>query len=392
MPKKRRRNPNGAGSVYQTKDGQWKVALVVPTLTGARKRITRNARSQRHGLMLLDELRRENRSLKIHPGLITVRELVGQWIAGFDGEASTRDGYRNLLDTHIGPFIGGRQVSGMSVLVIQEWIRDRREAEIGARTLQMAFSLLSRCFLWGLQTGLCNVNPCVGVRRPQAKREPIQPFTSLEVTAILQETAGTLYHCLFLMAFTTGMRQGELFGLTWDCVDLYKRTVQIHQQAKDYRGRVTIKKPKTDAGFRSIQITSTLTDALRSHRTLTDGLRRKDDRYVFPSPKGCVTRRTTFGRRVWKPLLLKLGIRHRGAHHMRHTAATMMLTAGVPPHIVAGVLGHSNPETVMTVYAHFIQSDSSLAASAMEHLGNNIGSGSYPVATSEPLSDNADLT
>jgi integrase len=379
MAKRSGKAANGAGSVYRTKDGTWKACVTVRNLDGTSKRIVRNAPSQRAALVKLDELRSEFRDLSDNPGTITVRELVERWLISFEGEVSTLDGYQNLLDRHIGPHIGERLLSGLTSLEVQDWVQSLRADQTGARTIQMAYSLLKRSCQWGVTIRLLARNPCEGIKRPAAKREAIRPFSLAEVGQILQESRGHRLHALFVLAITTGMRQGELFGLQWPDVDLDRRTISIVRQAKDYRGIVTLKAPKTAAGIRTISITDIACAALAARRVLaeTEG---HDSLQVFTSPKGMFLRRTLFGRRTWKPLLSRLKLEHRGAHHLRHTAATMMLGAAVPPHIVAGVLGHETAETVMKVYAHYITKDSRVASDAMAGLL----SGSYQTKTGTP--------
>ena len=361
----RRKTRNGTGSVYQTKAGQWKVALTVRQVAGKSKKITRNAASRRHGELLLAELRDQYRDLTLHPEITTVATLVARWLSDFEADQSTLDHYRLLLTQHITPIIGARMITRFTALDAQAWVASAREAGSGARTVQMATSLLRRSFAWAVASQILPHNPFSAIRKPPAPRGDIYPFAPAEVQAILNHTKETRYYAMYLLAFTTGMRQGELFGLQWQDVSFNDKTITIARQARDYRGHVILKVPKTAAGRRRITVTQHVLDSLSSVRAEAEP---SMEDQVFPSPRGALMRRTTFGRRQWKPLLQSLGIRHRGAHHMRHTAATQMLTAGVPPHVVAGVLGHSSTATLLKTYAHFLPSDSALAANAMSHL------------------------
>lgn len=370
MPRKPRRRANGEGSVYQTGSGQWKASITVTTLDGRQKRIVRNAGSQRAALMKLDDLRTEFRNLQDNPDSVTVRELAARWLTNCEGQQSTLDGYRSILDLHVLPLLGDRLLGSLGPLDVQEWLQALRASETGARTLQLAYTMLNRVCEWGIQIRLLEHNPCHGIKRPAAKRESIRPFSQSEVAAILEKTKSDRLHALFVLAITTGMRQGELFGLQWEDLDESRGLLSIRRQARDYRGRVELKAPKTEAGIRTISLTKIALAALSARRALAEA-EGHGSAQIFTSPKGMLIRRTLFGRRIWKPLLIALGIDHRGAHHMRHTAATMMLGAGVPPHIVAGVLGHETAETVMKVYAHYITKDSRVAADAMENVLSN---------------------
>ena len=363
----KRKSPNGTGSVYKTKSGQWKAALTIPALNGTSKRITRNATSQRHGVLLLDELRAETRSLSDNPESVSVTELADKWLISFEGEASTLDGYQGLLNHHISPHIGERLISSLKPLDVQEWVQALRAVPTGATTVQKAYTLLNRICTWAVTIRRLTHNPCDGIKRPTAKRKAIHPFTREEVQRLLEATKNDRLYALFVLAVTTGMRQGELFGLQWGDLDLEGRRIRIVRQVKDYRGTVVLKEPKTAAGIRTISITESACVALSARRVIA-AAESHTSLQVFTSPRGMLIRRTLFAKRAWKPLLIKLGLTHRGGHHLRHTAATMMLAAGVPPHIVAGVLGHETAESVMKTYAHFITTDSRIASEAMARI------------------------
>lgn len=78
--------------------------------------------------------------------------------------------------------------------------------------------------------------------------------------------------------------------------------------------------------------------------------------------------RSNFGHRHWRPLLKKLGIPHRGLHHARHTAASLLLGNGVPVHIVSRMLGHAAPSITLDVYAHLMPHQTGDAAEAMARM------------------------
>lgn len=333
--------------------------------------------------MRLDEIRSEFRNLADNPDTITVEELGQRLLLNIEGEKSTIDHYKLLLKQHIGPMLGSRLVSTVTGLEVQEWIQATKASGIGARTLQVSFTLLNRLFEWGKTLRVLVHNPCDGIRRPSAKRETIRPFSSQEIQQILEAVKNDRLQALFVLAIATGMRQGELFGLQWADIDFEAKTVTIQRQAKDYRGTVELKAPKTAAGIRTISVASQAMAALVARRAKAEAEGNADCPQVFCSVKGCIIRRTTFGKRIWKPMLIAAKVPHRGAHHLRHTAATIMLSNGVPPHIVAGVLGHETAETVMSIYAHFISRDSSLAAAAMERALLPL-SGSYQTETGFP--------
>jgi integrase len=162
------------------------------------------------------------------------------------------------------------------------------------------------------------------------------------------------------------MRRGELGGLTWRALDLDGARLSVEQQLVPTRGGVTLGPPKSARSRRTIALDPETVDALRRHRATQlferdfagDGY---DDRdLVFAD---------ALGGAIHPQRLTQWFSEHRKAagiptgtlHTLRHTAATLALTSGVPVHIVAARLG-DNPTTVLTTYAHPLPQSDELAA------------------------------
>jgi integrase len=132
----------------------------------------------------------------------------------------------------------------------------------------------------------------------------------------------------------------------------------IQRQACESAGKLEIKAPKTAAGVRRILLPDSIVDALavRRAKSLKEGLAKS--LWIFPGADGAPTRRSKFGFRAWKQTLAALKIRHRGFHHARHTAATLLLNAGaVPLAVVSKMLGHASPKITLETYAHVMIAD-----------------------------------
>ena len=186
-----------------------------------------------------------------------------------------------------------------------------------------------------------------------------------------------LYPMLVIM-FDTGVRCGELIGLTWDDVDMKKRTVSIdHQLIYDNIGdgcRFYITSPKTAAGIRRLPMTQGVYQAFRTQREL-DLLQGKNRDFDVDGYSGFV-----FTAKTGRPLMPsavnsilynivdaynKAGLqtakkqRRRAellpkfsAHVTRHTACTRMAESGVDIKVLQYIMGHSDIEMTMQVYNH----------------------------------------
>jgi integrase len=166
------------------------------------------------------------------------------------------------------------------------------------------------------------------------------------------------------------MRQGELFGLLWEHVDLPGGKLRIVQAAAEVAGKVSIRSPKTANSARVVELPPVAVKALKEHRAILMKEGNAGSDLVFPAPRGGLIPRSTFRHRYWLPILKhkNVGAAPRGFHHTRHTYATLALGAGVPVHVVSRVLGHSKASTTLDIYAHVLQAHQTAATEAAQRL------------------------
>jgi integrase len=357
---------NGEGSIFRMPNGKWRVQVQFPSLPGRplRRRI-RHVATRAEASAMLDRLRQE--AGRASPERMDVTGLLTAWIArGTHWAPSTIAQRDSAFTNHIRPHLGTTELSQLTPLAVDRWLQ---ALTCGPRMKQLSYDVLRMACDYAADMELVHRNPCLKIDRPHCERKPIRPFTAQEVERIILGLAGSPWRAFAILCLTCGARQGELFGLKWGRVDIKNRKVFICEQATSTSGRVHVRKPKTKASTRNIDVTPAAAAALLDQKAarLAAG-KASDDDLVFPAPKGGYMDRDRFRTRVWKPLLKKLGIDHRGAHHQRHTFATLALGAGIPPHVVSAVLGHSKVSTTLDLYAHAIPSQVSEAVAVLQRL------------------------
>ena len=198
---------------------------------------------------------------------------------------------------------------------------------------------------------------------------PTQAKTLLDTARKMDDRWSALY----VLAVSTGMRQGELLGLKWDDVDLEAGVVRVRRTLTLARGGPRLTEPKTPKSRRSIRLTTGAVDALRRYGELQHAERAAaGDRWngswglVFTTRAGTPIRRDNLHAKSWKPLLRRSGLPDIRFHDLRHTCATLLLVRGVHPKIVSEMLGHSSIAITLDVYSHVIPALGEVAASAME--------------------------
>jgi len=173
--------------------------------------------------------------------------------------------------------------------------------------------------------------------------------------------------------YTTGARLGELLALRYGAVDFDKGSITIHSGRAEVIEGFADTEPKTDAGNRTISLTGHALAILREHRKkwleqrvwLGAAWQGEKDGYVFPNQVGGQLGHATV-EHAWRVLLAKAGLPVIRFHDLRHTAASLMLLAGVPVAEVSRMLGHSSPHITYKIYAHSIPSAQHQAVAAME--------------------------
>lgn len=202
---------------------------------------------------------------------------------------------------------------------------------------------------------------------------------------------GDRLHALYVVAVSTGLRQGELLALRWGDVDLAGGALAVRatlQRTKE-EGYV-LRAPKTKQSQRRIILGTVATAALRAHRA-----RQAEERLalgeawdasldlVFPNTLGRPMDGTNLLHYHFYPLLKRSGLPRIRFHDLRHTAATLLLGRGVNPKIVSEMLGHASISITLDVYSHVLPAMQAQAAAAMDDALGNWGAGSSAEPTSE---------
>lgn len=174
-------------------------------------------------------------------------------------------------------------------------------------------------------------------------------------------------HALYMLAITTGMRQGELLGLQWKDVDLDGGTLCVNRSV--YEG--VVGPPKTNAGRRMIRLSKLAVSALRQHRVNVATSRERISEWVFSNAKGKAIGHQNLHNRSWKPLLRIAGLPHSvRLHDLRHSCISLLLSKGVPVKVVSEMAGHADISVTLSVYGHVLSDMQGTAADGMnEALG-----------------------
>jgi integrase len=342
-----KRRGHGEGSIFKRADGRWSGQLTLPS--GKRKTIY--GKTRREVVEKLVEAQRDPDRIA-SPGRVTVEDFITRWLeaARPSIRSTTLSTYRSLINRHV-MRIGDQRLARLTPLTLQQLYADLEADGVSARTRQHVHSLLHRALGQAVKWGMLRDNPASLVDRPRASRHEIKPLSTQEVRGLLKAAEGDRLEALYTVAVTTGLRQGELFGLKWKDIDLKARTLKVRRAITDAGGKRGVSEPKTAKGRRSVTLPNLAVQALRSHRSRLLATPH-GERWIFTDVRGGTLRRSNFLRRCWKPLLDRAGLKGVRFHDLRHTAASMLLAQGVHPKVVQERLGHSTVTITLDVYSH----------------------------------------
>ena len=201
-------------------------------------------------------------------------------------------------------------------------------------------------------------SPFKNIKPLKVGRSDVDPFTLEEVRQLIEHVRPD-YKNYLIVRFFTGMRTGEVHGLKWKHVDFQHRQILVRESFVAGQQTTT----KTDGSTREIQMSQPVLDALKQQSKVTC-----DIDYVFANKSGNPLSVHNVTKRIWYPLLKRLGIPLRRPYQTRHTAATLWLAAGENPEWIARQMGHSTTEMLFRIYSRYVPNLTRQDGSAFESL------------------------
>jgi integrase len=278
---------------------------------------------------------------------------------------STFELYRLNLRKHALPRLGHRALSSLRTEDVDRLIAELEEEGKAPGTVRNVIVPLRKMLADAVRQSLLLANPAARPDLPPAQDfagKEIPPTHTDAIGQALLELAAPdplrnepdhLYVHFFEVALGTGLRLGELRALRWRDVDRERRLIRIDRAYS----RRELKRPKTEAGSRSVPLFSSVLAALEmmATRALEHG-RYAPDELVFATVRGTPLHESNFNRRMWRPALERAGLAEAGYrfHDLRHTCVSRLVAAGADVTLVQAVAGHSSPAITLKRYSHLL--------------------------------------
>lgn len=261
---------------------------------------------------------------------------------------STYDFYRPVVKVNLIPFFGARKLKTIDYALCKSYLAQKvAEGRLSNRTIGYHVMVLSMIFKEAIKEGYLKANPCQYVERPKAVKKEFRILSAEELQKFL-ENVNLNYRIIFLVAALTGLRQGEVLGLTWDCLDLKEGTLTVKHSL--YKGKPV--EPKTEKAKRTISLPSYLVSELRKHK-----LQSKPNalNLVFTNSANNPINDRNLYKREFLPALERAGLPRVRFHDLRHGYASYCLALGQDLASVSHRLGHASVTTTLSTYTHLVQ-------------------------------------
>lgn len=375
MPRTRTRLPNGMGSIRRRetvrKDGSvneyWegRVTIGIDPVTGKHKNVYVTGKKQKEVMDRMQEILAELREGEYKkPSDGTLGDWLEIWLKEYQGsnKPMTIHNYTCMVHKHMIPALGMVPLKELDNLTIQKFYNSlgQNGRKLSPKTIKNIHGILHKALSQAVLAGQLKSNPADNSVLPRITSAEITPMEPEEITRFLCNLEGEPYKNLFIMAFFTGMRQGELLGLSWDEIDFEHGIVEIRQQLQCVDGEYFLQTPKNGKN-RMIAPVKIVMDALREelekqkeNKALFGRAYKNKWNLVFTNEKGkYLVRRTVY--KHYNAILEKSGITHHRFHDMRHTFAVSMLDAGEDLKSLQENLGHATAAFTLSQYAHVSQ-------------------------------------
>lgn len=365
-----KRNINGDGHLRQRSNGLWQLDIQIDG-----KKHSYYGHTEQEAL---EKARLASEEAQKTVKKLTLNEWFDIWIQTFvQTKASTRKKYERDYRLYVRPFIGDMPIDEIGTIDIQKIYIKNMTNGLSPKSIYNVHGVLSSMFKKALKLNHVRKNVVADCELPKLRKPQMYPLMDNDTATFLKAARGDRFFDQFFVAVFTGMRQSQIIGLTWDCIDFQKRTIRIYRQlvkvGSQNRKGVFQFTPLKNGKQRTIIVPSQVIEVF-------DRLKRKNSKStvqpqfncVFVNPDGShiqyhtlYTHFKNIVRSIDRPMVR--------FHDLRHTYATLAIQNGSDIKTVSTNLGHATVAFTMDRYGHVSKEMQENAASRMQLMIANCG-------------------
>ncbi len=355
------------------KHGTWTYAVNLADSTGAWRKRRRGGfptdRAARAALRAVTDrvqtsVRNDDRE--------TVADYLPKWLKAqrHTLKPKTQFQYGQYVTKDLVPALGNVKLEALRHEHIAAMVLALEEAGRGAATIKQVVAVLRSALGHAVRTKRLSHNPAEHVATPAVVRTETSPWTTEQAVRFLGGVAGDRLAELFELLMGTGLRRGEALALRWEDVDFHRRVLHVRRSVTDVGGKLVIGAPKTKGSAAGVGLSCRVVAALERQRerqvfeVLEWGDGYEHSGLVFAKENGIMLRPEYVLKR-FHALSVAAGVPEVRIHDLRHLAATLMLTNGVPLALVSKTLRHSQVGITANLYGHLTAEAAHAAADSL---------------------------
>lgn len=291
-----------------------------------------------------------------HPEIVTIAEWTEYWLLHYCNgiKPTTHSLYHDVVNLHINRVLGKVKLVELTREDVQHFINSLAlgigiEEPLSPKSIKNVHGVLHKSFEVALHNRYITENPATDSDLPKCAKPEIHPLNTHQLRLFLDAIKGHSKESLFITAVLTGCREGELMGLTWDCINFDSGSIYIYRQL--------VKRKKPDGGyyyeFGTLKNSKprTLFPAPIVMEILKRVRRSQRSSFVFINTEGeHYTHSAIYN--SFKKIMNKLGISNVRFHDLRHTYAVMSIQAGIDIKTLQYNMGHHSAAFTLDVYGH----------------------------------------
>lgn len=389
-----RKNANGLGSIRKKTVSKesgvvyeyWEARITTGFDPGTGKQLQRSitGKTQKEVTLKMKEISADvDKGIYIEPSKQTLSEWLDAWFDTYLGNVKPRtlSVYKSDIDNHIKPAMGALRLEMINAQIIQSFYNSMQQPSkkhpngLSPKTIKNIHGVLHKAFQQAVLIGYLRFNPTDACILPRIEKKELKPFDEDDISNFLQALQGHPFQDLYIVALFTGMREGEVLGLTWDCVNFplssitINKQMQLHQEAgiaayklvstKNGRPRSVTAPPFVMAALKRRK-------ALQAQQKLMAGAAWSNpENLVFTNDIGQhLTKPTVY--RAFKQLAASIGRPDARFHDLRHSYAVAAIRSGDDIKTVQENLGHATAAFTLDVYGHVTDKMKQESANRME--------------------------
>ena len=367
------RRVKGEGTIR--KKGNGYEGRITVEVNGVRKQVSVYDKSQRVVVEKMQELRKKrDDNYYIENKNITLEEWLKEWMRVYKKpyiSPRTYQGYVEKSKTIL-EHLGNMQLQKIELYHLQKFISDLQNIGKSPKSLRHYYSILKMCFDDAIMCRHISLNPTRNLKLPSMRRKELNIMTKEEQLVfegfMKKYRMGTAY----IVLVNTGLRAGELSGLTWKDVDFENKALYVRrgmQKITTYDDEFNkvkrerkVTDVKTENSYRVVPMLDKVVRIIQEYKKkvqteqeelaeLGEGF--KEDDFIFKTK--CNHPITSeYLRKTCQEICKSNNFRKVGIHELRHTFATRSIEAGIDLRVLQEILGHASYSTTADIYVHIL--------------------------------------